>query len=109
MTRLSRLAGVAAVAAFLLIVLGGMARGVEGGAGCGDSWPMCQGSWLPPLEPAALLDYLHRAVSASVGFVVLATAVVALLTRQASPRVRGMAAAAFSMVVLQSLLGGVAV
>ena len=107
MTRLSRCAAVAAVATFLLIVLGGVARATPGA--CGGTWPQCGGTWLPPLEPAALVGWLHRAVSASVGLLVLAVALLAFGTPAAGRRVRLLAGGAFLVVLAQSLLGGVSV
>ncbi|MFM9107701.1 MAG: heme o synthase [Chloroflexota bacterium] len=103
MSRLFRLAALAALSTFASIVLAGLAR-VRTGPGCAG-WPRCDGRWLPPADPALLVDWLHRAVSASIGAVLLATAIAATLTAAASARTRRAAWAAVALVAAQSALG----
>jgi protoheme IX farnesyltransferase len=103
MSRLYRLSVLASLSTFALIVLGGLSR-ARTGPGCND-WPRCQGGWLPPADPALMVDWLHRAFSASIGIVLLLTALAAMVTTGASVRTRRTAWAAVVLVVLQSLLG----
>jgi protoheme IX farnesyltransferase len=107
MTRLSRLAALGAAATFLLIALGGLSR-TQPGAGCPD-WPLCQGGWLPPLDPAVLVDWFHRTVSASLGLLLFATAVVAGRTPAAAAGTRRAAWAAVGLILLQSGIGALTV
>lgn len=52
---------------FLSTVLGGMLRTVDGLGACPD-WPLCFGTWIPPLDHAtAMVDYAHRLTSAGAG------------------------------------------
>ena len=53
---------IAAILAYLVIVLGGILRLSAPGGACLD-WPTCFGSLQPPQEPVALLDYAHRSVT----------------------------------------------
>jgi protoheme IX farnesyltransferase len=103
MSRLFRLAALSAAAIVALIVLGGLSR-LQTGPGCAD-WPRCGLAWSPSLEPSLLVDWLHRAVSASLGLLLLATAVVAWLTPEASPRTRRVAWTGVGLVVVQSVVG----
>ena len=109
MTRLYRLAFVTAVATYSLIVLGGITRVSESGMGCADDWPRCHGRWYPPLNLQSIIEYLHRAVGASLGLLILATAIGTLLMPATRRRTRITAWAAFATVGIQGLLGAVTV
>src|SRR5690606_13324565 len=47
----------------VVIVLGAVVRATGSGAGCGRSWPTCQGQLIPELEGATAVEYTHRGVS----------------------------------------------
>lgn len=48
----------------ILTILGGaLVRATGSGAGCGRSWPTCQGTIVPRLEGATAIEFTHRAVS----------------------------------------------
>ncbi len=55
----------AAVATYLVIVLGALLR-VFAGETCLD-WPLCSGTWVFPAASGAQLEYLHRAASLLAG------------------------------------------
>ncbi|MCC6314012.1 MAG: protoheme IX farnesyltransferase [Thermomicrobiales bacterium] len=106
MARLTRIALLAVLATFGLIVFGGLSR-MQPDPGCAD-WPRCQGAWFPPLEPGLVVEWLHRAISASIGVVLLATALVAATTVGVSARTRAAAWSGVALVVAQSLVGALA-
>jgi protoheme IX farnesyltransferase len=59
---LRNLALTAAILVYLLIVVGGVVSATGSGGACPD-WPTCLGSWTPPAEQSALMDYSHRALT----------------------------------------------
>ncbi|HKX75029.1 MAG TPA: COX15/CtaA family protein [Acidimicrobiia bacterium] len=58
-----RLAWVAVGWNVLNIGLGALVRATHSGAGCGRSWPTCQGVALPELSGATAIEYTHRLAS----------------------------------------------
>jgi heme A synthase len=66
-----RFATLAAITAFLtwgLIVLGAVVRVTGSGLGCGDDWPLCNGTIFPPLDNlTAWIEWSHRLVAMSIG------------------------------------------
>jgi protoheme IX farnesyltransferase len=109
MTRLYRLSLVTAFATYALIVLGGITRVSGSGLGCADDWPKCHGRWYPPLDLQSIIEYLHRTVAASIGALVLATAIGTILVGGTRTRTRVVACAALFAVVFQALLGAITV
>lgn len=59
----------------LVIVLGAVVRATGSGAGCGRSWPTCEGEIVPDLEGATAVEFTHRAVSGVALLLVIALAV----------------------------------
>lgn len=60
----------------LVILLGALVRATGSGAGCGSSWPTCDGQVVPELEGATAIEFTHRAVS---GLALVLVAVLAIL------------------------------
>jgi cytochrome c oxidase assembly protein subunit 15 len=116
MTRLFRLlAWAAAVATYLLIVLGAVVRITGSGLGCGNDWPVCHGHLFPPLSDiTTFIEWNHRLVAAIVSTLVAAVAGVTWWKRRRvgsgmldSPSRAGYVA--LGLLVLQVLLGAVTV
>jgi protoheme IX farnesyltransferase len=107
LNRFAKLAVAAAIATYVLIVVGGLVRATDSGLGCPD-WPLCFGAWTPPPDLHAWIEHSHRLVAAvAVGPLVGAVALITLLTARRRDRpLLVMALVAGVLVVLQALLGG---
>ena len=97
-----------AVAAYLLVLLGGLVRITGAGLACPD-WPLCHGRLVPPLEGLVLIEYGHRLLAASVSVLVLLTAALALRVRRSVPNSGRLAVAVLVLVAVQIVLGGLTV
>ncbi len=102
------LASLSAIATYALIVLGGTVRATDSGLACPD-WPLCHGQLIPPLETQILIEYSHRLAAASVGLLILGTAVAAWIRYRENRFVVAGATVAVFVVIVQALIGGVTV
>ena len=60
-------------------MLGGVVRVTDSGLGCGDHWPLCNGTIFPPLDNlTAWIEWMHRLLALLIGLFGLASLVVAI-------------------------------
>ena len=64
---------IATTIGMILVLLGGaLVTKTESGMGCGRSWPLCNGQFMPTeITPELIIELAHRLVSGSVGIMVL--------------------------------------
>lgn len=109
---IGRLAWANAVAMGLVVLLGATVTATGSGFGCGQSWPLCHGRWLPPLELEAIIEYSHRLATLLSGLVLLGLLGLVVVERRrllALPEVRISALVLVVTLLLQSALGAWAV
>ncbi len=99
---------VAALAAWALVVVGGVVRVTESGLGCPD-WPLCHGKAVPKSEKTAILEYSHRATAAIVTVLLVAVAIWAWRRYRGRPEILLPALAGVLSVPFQAVLGAVVV
>ena len=62
--RLSALAWVALIGTVVVVLSGDVVQATGSGAGCGESWPRCDGALLPGLEDSSTaIEFVHRALT----------------------------------------------
>ena len=115
MKGLARIATLSVALTYLHLVFGGIVRITGSGMGCGDHWPKCLGSWIPPFDhPTILIEWTHRLLALLVVITIAALTLVARSKRD-EPGVAGPggvlrpAALALGLVVGVALLGMVTV
>lgn len=95
----------------LLILLGGaLVTKTESGMGCGRSWPLCNGEFIPTdITLALVIELAHRVVSGVVGMMVLILSVWSWKVIGHIRETKFLSALSFFFLVLQGLIGAAAV
>jgi heme a synthase len=105
------------ITTYVLIVIGGYVVFSGSGVACGssgpDSWPLCNGQFIPnPSSPnyaQALVEWTHRLFTLVVGLFVLGTTIVAWAQYREEKRILQFSTAGFLVLIGQILLGMVTV
>lgn len=94
-----------------LIVFGAVVRVTDSGLGCGNQWPLCNGTIIPPLDNlTAWIEWLHRLFAILIGLLGLVTLVVAMRAyRKQNSRVLAATVVAALLFAFQSALGALVV
>ncbi len=108
-TRLIRYAWSVLIFNIAVIVVGAWVRASGSGAGCGASWPTCQGEILPAMEGATAIEYTHRLVSGVALVAVFALIWAVFRARPAGHRARSAAVWSGIAIIGEALIGAVIV
>ena len=109
MTRFQKLTLLTAIVTYLVVVMGAITRSTGSGMGCGYEWPLCHGV-LPPIDDLpAWIEWFHRLLALTIGLLITAVLVVAVLRQRDRPVVLGAAVLAFVLVLIQAQLGQITV
>ena len=93
----------------VVIVLGGLVRATGSGAGCGSSWPTCQGELTPELVGATAIEFTHRAFSGVALILVFLLAVFVWRSRDKGHPARLGAGLSVVAIVIEALIGALIV
>lgn len=103
------LAAVSAAGMWVVLVMGAAVTNTGSATGCGPSWPLCQGQFIPEFAVKTAIEYSHRSVVAVLSIFIIALAVWALVLYRDRPEVRWLAPAMVVFLFLQAGLGAWAV
>lgn len=95
----------------LFILLGGaLVTKTQSGMGCGRSWPLCNGQWIPDeITSELMIELAHRVVSGVVGLMVLILSIWAWKSIGHIRETKALSLISFLVLVLQGLIGAAAV
>lgn len=108
-TFLKRLAVVAAIGMFIVLVQGSLVTTTGSEEGCGQSWPLCHGEFVPAYAFETMVEFSHRFVAAIVGILIAVAGLGALKYFRDRIEVKVLAPLMGSFTIVQALLGAAAV
>ena len=73
------LAAITTIGMFIVIVMGATVTNTGSAQGCGRSWPLCNGQFIPEFAVATLIEFSHRLVTGIEGILVMALAAVTMM------------------------------
>ncbi|ATO36578.1 heme A synthase [Geobacillus sp. 47C-IIb] len=97
--------------AMLFVLIGGaLVTKTDSGMGCGRSWPLCHGQWIPDdITPQLVIELSHRLVSGLAAIMVLILCIRSWRVMGHVRETKPLAVLSFVFLVLQSLIGAAAV
>ncbi len=104
-----RLAVLTAVGMFVVLVQGSLVTTTGSEEGCGKSWPLCNGEFVPSYAVESMIEYMHRFVTGIEGFLILGTAIGALYYWRDRLEIRILVPLMIGFLFLQAGLGAAAV
>ncbi len=106
---LAAFAALTTLGLFLVVVLGFVDTATNSALGCGRSFPLCHGSLFPTDNLKTIIEWSHRALAGAVGLMEGAAAVWAWIRDWHVIEVRVLAAIGLGFVVIESVVGALAV
>lgn len=104
------LAVVSTIGMMFILLGGALVTKTDSGAGCGKSWPLCDGELIPSnITPELIIELSHRLVSSVIGVTVLLLAVLAWILIGHIREVKFLSFLSVFFLILQGLIGAAAV
>jgi heme a synthase len=94
---------------FVVLVMGALVTNTGSAQGCGGSWPLCKGQFIPEMAFQTLVEFSHRAVTGAETVLVLALALGTLVLYRQRREAQVLVPLMIVFLFLQALLGGLAV
>src|SRR5690625_4050068 len=93
-----------------ILIGGALVTKTDSGAGCGSSWPLCNGQLIPSnITPELIIEYSHRLVSTTIGITVILLVILAWKYIGHIKEVKFLSILSVFFLVLQGLIGAAAV
>src|SRR5690349_712896 len=101
-----RLAFITSLLTLGLIIIGAVVRVSDSGLGCGNDWPLCNGSIFPPLDNiTAWIEWSHRLVAMLIGVFGIGMLITVFRLHRANKLAIGSTIVAALLYTVQSGLG----
>jgi cytochrome c oxidase assembly protein subunit 15 len=104
-----RLALVTAIGMFIVLVMGTLVTNSGSARGCGGSWPLCNGQFIPQFAVSTLIEFSHRTVTAVESLLVFALTAGVLWRWRQRMEIRILAPLMVIFLLAQAALGALAV
>lgn len=105
---LTWLATVTAAGMFLVLTMGALVTNTGSGKGCGSTWPLCNGKFVPEFALTTLIEWSHRFVTGIESVLILALSVGALIFYRRSREIQILVPAMIVFLFAQAILGALA-
>lgn len=99
----------ATIGMFLVLLMGATVTNTGSSEGCGNSWPLCHGQFIPEYAFETMVEYSHRLITAIEGLLILGLAITAFPQRRRYPELRALLPVMIFTLLLQSGMGAWAV
>ncbi|MGI9252462.1 MAG: COX15/CtaA family protein [Thermomicrobiales bacterium] len=109
LTLARRLSLAAAVGMLIVLLMGATVTKTGSGMGCGRSWPLCKGQFIPSYAFETLVEYSHRLVTSIEGFLLIGACIAAFRFRKQLPELNVLIPVTILTLILQSGMGAAAV
>jgi cytochrome c oxidase assembly protein subunit 15 len=103
------LAVASALGMWIVLIMGATVTNTGSQTGCGPSWPLCQGQFIPQFAVSTFIEFSHRAVVGIESTLILAFAVVAWIVFHKRAEMRLLIPLMVGLLFLQAGLGAWAV
>lgn len=104
-----RLSVAATIGMFLVVLMGATVTNTGSGEGCGRSWPLCNGEFVPSYAFETAVEYSHRLVTSIEGVLIAGVAIGAIRLRRGRRDIKVYVGIMVFTLLLQSGLGASAV
>jgi cytochrome c oxidase assembly protein subunit 15 len=108
-TKIKRLTVIAAIGMFIVLIQGSLVTTTDSGEGCGKSWPLCNGRFVPGYAVETMIEYSHRFVVGIETFLIVGAGVGAWIFWRRRKEIKIFAPIMVGFLVIQALLGAAAV
>jgi heme a synthase len=108
-TTVRRLAVAATIGMFLVLIMGATVTNTGSAEGCGPSWPLCHGEFIPSYAFETAVEFSHRLVTSIEGLLIAAVSVGAIRLRRGRRDIKIYVGLMVGTLILQSGLGASAV
>ena len=99
----------ATIGMFLVLLMGATVTNTGSSEGCGTSWPLCHGEFIPEYAFETMVEYSHRLVTGIEGLLILGLVITAFPLRRRYPELKALLPLMLFTLILQSGMGAWAV
>ena len=99
----------ATIGMWIVLIMGATVTNTGSQTGCGPSWPLCRGQFIPQFAVSTFIEFSHRTVVGIESFIVIAFAIAAFALYRERLEIRILAPAMVAFLFLQAGLGAAAV